>query len=234
MKSAFKTAVALALGLSAFASCKKPAPVDPVDPIDPVDPVVLTFVKDGAVVTSDSYDLASDLIYVAPELKGAPAGATVTYSSDKETVATVDAQGKVTPLSVGTTTITAAISADVKASYTLTVSDSTPVIVQQERNLEFTDASVEKTLGDPAFTNILKGATSGVAYASDNTAVATVDATSGLVTLVGIGDARITASAPETAEYKAGTASFSLKVKQMEYNGVGIDDITDGGTIDFN
>lgn len=50
----------------------------------------------------------------------------VTYSSSDETVATVDAEGKVTPLSAGTTTITATLASDntVTASYTLTVKEA--------------------------------------------------------------------------------------------------------------
>lgn len=53
-------------------------------------------------------------------------GGDVTYSSSEETVATVDAEGKVTPLSAGTTTITATLASDntVTASYTLTVKEA--------------------------------------------------------------------------------------------------------------
>ncbi len=80
------------------------------------------------------------------------------------------------------------------------------------RNLKFDEASVSKKISDSDFTNTLSGVTTGVTYSSNNTAVATVNSTTGLVHIVGEGTATITASAPETDEYKAGTATFTLKV----------------------
>lgn len=65
----------------------------------------------------------------APELTN-PYGLNVTYTSSNESVATVDATGTVTPVAVGTTTITAKSAendtyAAGEASYTLTVKDNT-------------------------------------------------------------------------------------------------------------
>ena len=51
-----------------------------------------------------------------------------------------------------------------------------------------------------------------VTYSSSNTAVATVDASTGDVTLVGAGSTIITATAPVTDQYEAGTASYTLNV----------------------
>lgn len=53
-------------------------------------------------------------------------------------------------------------------------------------------------------------------YASDNTSVATVDASTGAVTLVGVGTATITATAPETTGFIEGTASYEISVYQIE------------------
>ncbi len=64
--------------------------------------------------------------FTAPTLTNTYEEQNVTYSSSEETVATVDAEGKVTPLSAGTTTITATLASDatVMASYTLTVKEA--------------------------------------------------------------------------------------------------------------
>lgn len=52
-----------------------------------------------------------------------------------------------------------------------------------------------------------------VEYASDNEAVATVDATTGAVTIVGTGTATITATSEENETYNAGSASYAITVK---------------------
>ena len=51
-----------------------------------------------------------------------------------------------------------------------------------------------------------------VTYASSNKAVATVDANTGVVTLVGVGSTTITASSVKTETYAAGSASYTLNV----------------------
>ena len=51
-----------------------------------------------------------------------------------------------------------------------------------------------------------------VTYSSDNEEVATVDAATGTVTIKSYGNVRITAESEESAEFKAGKASYSLSV----------------------
>lgn len=82
----------------------------------------------------------------------------------------------------------------------------------QDRNLQFAESSVSKKPGDSDFTNTLNGVTTGVTYTSSVPSVATVNATTGLVHIVGEGTTTITASAPETDTYKAGEASYTLTV----------------------
>lgn len=86
----------------------------------------------------------------------------------------------------------------------------TPTI--QPRNLAFSAATATATVGQPFTEPTLSGVTTGVEYTSSNAAVATVDAETGAVTLVGAGTTTITASAPATAEYEAGEASYTLTV----------------------
>ncbi|MBQ9650286.1 MAG: Ig-like domain-containing protein, partial [Prevotella sp.] len=76
-------------------------------------------------------------------------------------------------------------------------------------------ASVSKTFGDAAFTNELTKTGDGeVTYASSNTAVVTVDAATGQVTVVGNGTATITATVVDGTNYAYAmkTASFSVEV----------------------
>lgn len=82
----------------------------------------------------------------------------------------------------------------------------------QPRNLKFSASTATATMGQSFTAPTLSGATAGVAYSSSEETVATVDAESGAVTLVGAGTTTITASAPATAEYEAGEASYELTV----------------------
>lgn len=85
-----------------------------------------------------------------------------------------------------------------------------------ERNLAFSAATASATLGQDFTAPTLSGETDGVAYSSSNTAVATVDAATGAVTLVAAGETTITATAPETETLLAGTASYTLTVSAAE------------------
>lgn len=80
------------------------------------------------------------------------------------------------------------------------------------RNLAFSAATATATVGEAFTAPVLSGVTDGVTYSSSNTAVATVDESTGAVTIVAAGTTTITASAPATAEYEAGTASYTLTV----------------------
>lgn len=84
--------------------------------------------------------------------------------------------------------------------------------------LSYAVTAINKMTGDAAFTNPLTNANGLViaGYTSSNTAVATVDASNGQVTIVGDGTATITAhSAVQTKAgtlYAAGTATYTVTV----------------------
>lgn len=84
------------------------------------------------------------------------------------------------------------------------------------RNLAFSSATATATLGEAFTAPTLSGETDGVVYTSSNTAVATVDAATGAVTLVAAGETTITATAAETETLQAGTASYTLTVSAAE------------------
>ena len=85
-------------------------------------------------------------------------------------------------------------------------------------NLAFSPTTVNKTIGDAAFTQTatsLNG-TTAISYSSNNTGVATVDPVSGLVTLVAAGTATIAATQTtgthNAVDYCAATATYTLNV----------------------
>lgn len=82
-------------------------------------------------------------------------------------------------------------------------------------SISYATSSISKTFGDAPFTNALTKTGDGtVTYSSSNTSVATVNATSGEVTIVGNGSAVITATVADGTNYTyaAKTATYTLSV----------------------
>ena len=109
--------------------------------------------------------------------------------------------------------ITLTASANQVRATKIVVTYSTSAATKKAANMSFSKKSVETVMGQ-TFTapTLTKETTAAVTYKSDNASVATVDATSGAVTIVGPGTAVITATAEENAEYYPGTASYTIKV----------------------
>ena len=78
----------------------------------------------------------------------------------------------------------------------------------------FASASITRNFGDAAFTIIPTGGsgTGGVTYLSTDTSVATIDANSGEVALVGGGTTTITATKAGDVDYNPATASYTLTI----------------------
>ncbi|HJP85487.1 MAG TPA: Ig-like domain-containing protein, partial [Gemmatimonadaceae bacterium] len=132
-------------------------------------------------------------------------GRVVTWSSSNTAAATVDANGLVTAVAAGSATITATSEGKTGMS-SITVSLAPVASV----NVALSAASITASGTSQATAttrdvngNILTGRT--VSWSSDNTSVATVDAT-GLVTAVSVGTAHIIA----TSEGKTGSAQLTV------------------------
>ena len=100
-------------------------------------------------------------------------------------------------------------------------------------SISFTETTVSKTFGDNAFTKEATNTGDGaVSYSSSATNVATVDAGTGLVTIVGAGEATITATVTDGTNYTYATktASYTLNVATdaMEVSATGYDGTYDG------
>lgn len=145
-------------------------------------------------------------------------GASITYEITANTAgATIDASlGEVTVAHEGSVTVkatAAAIEGKFTSSYdtyTLTVNDN-----RTKAPISFPVTTAVAMMGEdfeePVLTND-QGLT--ITYSSDNEAVATVDDTSGEVTLVAVGTANIIATFAGDATYKYTTAQYELTVNK--------------------
>ncbi|MEA4986546.1 MAG: S-layer homology domain-containing protein, partial [Anaerovorax sp.] len=110
----------------------------------------------------------------------------------------------------GTITITvtgATYYNDYTVTVTVTSTDKTP------QDISYAVGAVSKTYGEIYTNELTKTTVNGdITYASDDTAVATVNRSTGEVTLKGAGTATITATAQETATHAEAAASYTITV----------------------
>lgn len=88
----------------------------------------------------------------------------------------------------------------------------TPPKASQEPVFSETSVNFDRASGETFTAPTLSGAMTNVTYSSSKPGVATVDAETGAVKIVGTGTTTITASAEGTAEYKPATASYTIHV----------------------
>ena len=144
-----------------------------------------------------------------------PAGLTVTYSCEPESVATVDpATGAVTIVGAGTATVTATTEGDEShnggsASYTINVAKA-------NATMTFAEDAIEATYGGEVPANALTNeANLDVTYTSSNEAIATVD-NKGKVTIVKAGEVTITATGAANDNYNGATANYTLTIAKAD------------------
>lgn len=167
-----------------------------------------------------SYTISKDQTFTKlPTLKAGEqtlSDKTITWSSDNAKVATVDANGTVTGVAAGNAKITAKFAGD--DEYEASTA-SYEIKVKGAPSLSFLQTSYTVEMGDVFSTPKLEGLPEGVtpAYTSSNKEVATVDAATGEVKIVGVGTTTITITSPETGIYEGATASYELNVKAAIY-----------------
>ena len=156
---------------------------------------------------------------IYPELYN-PNKLSVSYSSSETSVATINANGAISPVAPGSTVITASYSGDAvyTASYTLTYTDDRNTV--EDLGLRFSSSTAGATYGDATVNTpsletgkMTQGAT--FTYSSSASGVATVD-TSGQVTIVGAGSTIISAAYAGDNNTKPGSVSYTLTVAQKE------------------
>ena len=104
-------------------------------------------------------------------------------------------------------------------NYSITFESGTYTVTKKQiqSNFQFASRLIDKTYGNDSFTMTATGAAEGstVSYESSDTNVATVD-NAGKVTIVGAGEATITATAAETEDYVSANKSYTLTVARAE------------------
>ncbi|MFZ9697666.1 MAG: Ig-like domain-containing protein, partial [Ilumatobacteraceae bacterium] len=161
-----------------------------------------------ADVTKTFGDAAFDLTTPKSNSSGA-----ITYKSSDDKVVTVgESDGKVSIIGAGSATITAsqaATSGFSSGSITskITIAKASPAL---------SDLLVgDKAFGDTAFTlKPTSKSTGAITYSTDKASVFAVDATTGVVRIVGVGTATLTAKQAASANYEAGSSSVSVSVKK--------------------
>ena len=143
-----------------------------------------------------------------------PGSQSITYTSSNEYVATIAEDGTITIVAEGETTITATAEANdayesASASYTLTVEGDL-----ESAGLSWSETAYTATLAssENSFPELSNPNGLTVTYSSSDETVATIDASSGEITLVAEGTVAIIATSAADDTYAAGSASYTLKV----------------------
>ena len=185
------------------------------------DSYTLTVAKADAVNSDLSFASATATATYGDETVSSPALAnphqlSLTWSSSNKDVATVNASGVVTIVGAGETVISAAFAGNDAymantISYTLTVNKAAASVT-------FASKTASGKMGE-AFTApkvTTSPADLTLSYTSSNTKVATVDASTGAVTLVSAGETTITASFAGNDNYNAANDSYTLTVAKAD------------------
>ncbi|ACV62797.1 Ig domain protein group 2 domain protein [Desulfofarcimen acetoxidans DSM 771] len=166
----------------------------------------------------------------------APANASnknVTWTSDNEAVATVDATGKVTAVSAGTANITVT-TADGGLTATCAVTVQGGTSSESVSGVSLDQASCSLTVGETgqltATVAPANASNKNVTWTSDNEAVATVDAT-GKVTAVSAGTANITVTTADGGFTATCAVTVQEGTSSKPVTGVSLDKTSDSLTV---
>ena len=185
------------------------------------DSYTLTIAKDDAVSADLSFSSQTatatygDASVTTPTLSN-PHQLSLTWSSSKESVATVNSSGAVTIKGAGQTVISAAFAGNdsysaATISYTLTVNKAAATVTFASKTA---NAKMGETYAGQTATTSPEGLV--LKYSSTNTAVATVNESTGAVSLVGAGSTTIKASFDGNTNYNAAEDSYTLTVSKAD------------------
>ena len=138
----------------------------------------------------------------------------ITYTSSNTGVATIDASGNwITLVGAGDVSFNALQAAVPNQFSSATNTSNTLTVSKATISLAFVNPPTTKNVTDAAFTVTASGARpDSVTYSSSDIALATVNSSSGLVTLKGVGTVIITASQASTEFYNTSTAICSIVI----------------------
>jgi len=168
-------------------------------------PVLGAFTTTGRTVGEEAFVLASPTSTSSAVFK--------LESSDESVAKFSKVNGKLSIVGAGKTTITASQPANddylaASKNFVLTVRKGTPVLTAI--------ADLSGTFGEdgPTITKPTSESRGAISFTSSNVAVATVNATTGQVTVVGAGTTTITATQAATDDYVSATQTLTFTVKQ--------------------
>lgn len=182
--------------------------------------ITVNYVEEKAATTLSFANNSIDYVlgqttFTGQKVTATPNVSGITYSSSDQTVATVNATtGDVTVLAKGSTTITATFSGNddykpASAAYAINVKSPDQIAP----DFKFNTTSVTKAF-DPEYAgeNLYNPQGLDATYTSTVESVATVDATTGKVTLKGLGTTEIIASTNGNDKYSPATARYTINV----------------------
>ena len=168
-----------------------------------------------AVEANKTYGDAAFAITTAPISSST---GVITYSSSDESVAVITSNGSgnaITVVGQGTVTFTASqaesalYAADTKTSNTLTVARKTAALTRDTPAAD----TISKAYGNANFFVIATNESNGAfSFTSSDPSFATIDASTGEVTIVAIGSTTLTATRSQTAQYNAASVSWTLNI----------------------
>ena len=167
---------------------------------------------------SGTYDNSAHGITV-----NAPEGATIKYGT---AAGTYTLEASPTYTTSGEYTVYYQVT---KPGYTTVTGSATVTISKAAGSISYATASIEKLTTDAAFTNALTKTGDGkVTYSSDKESVAKVNTTTGEVTIMGNGEATITATVTDGDNYTYATKTASYKINVSSQGGLVDYDKKDG------
>jgi len=224
---------AFAAGLSLISACASDTTTSPTNGGNNPPPTVSVASVDLTPTTGEIVIGKTTTLKATPrDANGAAlAGRAVVWASSSNTIATVDANGVVTGVAAGTTTISAA-SEGKSATANITVKPEVQImpvatvsVAAAPDTLEAWDPSAMVATLKDAASNILTGRV--VRWSVSNTAVATIDSVTGVLTGIDRGTVTVTA----TSEGKVGSASrvIVIKYRSISAGSMHVCDIASGG-----
>ena len=191
--------------------------------INDVSSSLLTINKGTSSLASSTFSVASDKIYgdVSFSIISAPntnnQGSPLTYSSNNTNVATIDNSGIIQLVGFGNVTFTASqvestlYNVASITSNQLSVSRKTVLLTRSSPSNE----TITKNYGNAPFTVSASNESNGVlSYESGNTSIATINSSSGEITIVSIGTVTISAYRSQTLQYTSTPISWNLQISR--------------------
>ena len=207
------------------------------------------FTPPTAVMRSLTVDLAAPSVtYTAPSSLKVGASVDVRPSTSDTDISSYSASGLPSGLSINASTGAISGTPDTTAdaaSATVTVADNAgntdtvdiafPAVEKADQTLTgFSYSPNSVTFGDSAPTlNAPMGAVGTLSYTATPNTVCTVNGTTGALTLVGVGECKVTVTAASTDEYSEATATYTVTVTAVGTLSLKLDTIAGDNTVNI-